>query len=210
MTYPPQPADPAMSAPKTRPGTVTFAVWLQILLAVFLIAQAVLGLLYGADAEAAVEAELESQGYAMSDLPEGTTFETGGALAFAPIVVALLLIVLALLNGTGNRAARVITWVVQPLVLICGGFIAVSQLLLATFIEAGIESGGGPEGLDAGALVDALYGAYPAWTVIVDYGVLALATIGSILVIILLATPRANAFFRKEEPQAYIPGAPPA
>jgi TRAP-type C4-dicarboxylate transport system permease small subunit len=209
MTYPPQPADDT-PASKTRPGTVTVAVWLQILLGVFLIAQAALGLLYAGDAQAAAEAELASQGYDMSDLPEGTTFESSGALALIPIAIGAALIVLALLNRVGNRPARVVTWVLQPIVLLCGGFLAVSQLFLTQFLEAGIDSGGGPDDLDVQALVDALYGAYPAWWVVIDYGAFALATIGSILVIILLATPSANAFFRKEEPQAHIPGAPPA
>ncbi|THV26175.1 hypothetical protein [Glycomyces paridis] len=197
-------------SPRTRPGVVTAAVALQILLALFLVLQSVAGLMYGADAQAAAEAELADQGYAMSDLPEGTTFEGGGAAAWAPIVFAALLVVLALLNGAGKRPARILTWVVQPLVLVCGGFLFVSQALAATFMEAGIEAGGGPEDLDAQALVDALGGVYPVWADIASYGAFALATAGSIAVIVLLAVPAANAFFRKETPQTFIPGAPPA
>ncbi|WP_030156164.1 hypothetical protein [Glycomyces sp. NRRL B-16210] len=209
MSIPPEtPTEPA--AAKTRPGAVTVAVWLQILLAVFVIAQAVTGLLYGADAQAAAEAELDAQGYSLSDLPEGTTFEFGGIALIGPVVAALLLIVLALLNGAGKRPARVITWIVQPLVLLCGGFLAFSQLLAADLLQAGIEATGGPEDLDAAALFDAVFGAYPAWAGIVDYGLFALATVGSLLVIVLLAVPASNAFFRKETPQTFIPGAPAA
>ena len=212
MTYPPAPPAPTTppAAPKTRPGSVTTAAWLQILLGLFLIAQSVVGFVYGADAADAAEAELEAQGFGMSDMPEGTTFETGGVTSFIPIVFALLLIVLAVLNNAGKRPARLITWIAQPLVLICGGFLAVSQLFLAQFIQAGIDSTGGPEDLDVQAVVDAMYGAFPAWTTFIDYGVYALATLGSIAVIILLAVPSANAYFRKEETQTYIPGAPPA
>lgn len=210
MSMPPAPPLPESQppAPRTRPGSVTTAVWLQILLAVFLIAQSIAGILYGADAQTAAEEELAAQGHAMSDLPQGTTFESTGATAYAPIAVAVLIIVLALLNGAGKRPARIITWVVQPIVLVCGGFIAVSQLFLTQFLEMGIDAEGGVEGLDVQALVDAIAGAYPAWTDIASYGALALATVGSIAVIILLAVPSANAYFRKEEPQAFIPGAP--
>lgn len=208
MSMPPPETPPP--AAKTRPGSVTAAVWIQILLAVFLIAQSVAGLLYGADAQAAAEDELAAQGHSTSDLPEGTTFESTGVAAYAPIAVAVLIIVLALLNGAGNRPSRVVTWVVQPLVLVCGGFLTVSQLFAAQFMEAGIEAAGGAEDLDVQALMDAVNGAYPAWTAVASYGVLALGTLGAIAVIILLALPPANAYFRKEEPQTFIPGAPPA
>lgn len=210
MSIPPETPAAEPAAAKTRPGAVTVAVWLQILLAVFVLAQAVTGLLYGADAQAAAEAELDAQGYSLSDLPEGTTFESGGLALIGPIVAALVLIVLALLNGAGKRPARVITWIVQPLVLLCGGFLAVSQLFAADFLQAGIEATGGPEDLDAAAVFDAVFGAYPAWASVIDYGLFTLATVGSLLVIILLAVPAANAFFRKETPQTFIPGAPSA
>lgn len=208
MSMPPPETPPP--AAKTRPGSVTAAVWIQILLAVFLIAQSVAGILYSPDSQAAAEAELADQGHSMSDLPEGTTFESTGVAAYAPIVVAVLIVVLALLNGAGNRPSRIVTWVVQPLVLVCGGFLTVSQLFMAQFMEAGIEAAGGAEGIDVQAVVDAANGAYPAWVDVVGYGVLALGTLGAIAVVILLAIPSANAYFRKEEPQTFIPGAPPA
>ncbi|MEU6249038.1 hypothetical protein [Glycomyces sp. NPDC047010] len=195
---------------KTRPGSVTFAVWLQILLALLLVVQAVAGLLYGADAQSAAEAELAAQGYAVSDLPEGTTFEGGGLNAIGPFVFAALILVLAFLNGAGNRVGRILTWIVQPLVLICGGFLAATQFFAVSFMEAGLEATGDAEGLDVQALFDAVTGAYPAWTTWVGYATFALAILGSLLVIILLAVPSANAYFRKEEPEVFIPGAPSA
>ncbi|GAA1693756.1 hypothetical protein GCM10009830_46920 [Glycomyces endophyticus] len=198
---PPQPTG------KSRPGSVSFAVWIQILLALFLAAQAVVGYLYGADAQAAAEAELEAQGYTLSDLPDGFTFEGGGVNAIAMIGFAVVLIVLALLNGAGNRVGRILTWIVQPLVLICGGFLAFGLFAGAASLDAGLEASG-TEGLDAQALIDAAYGAYPSWTAVVDYGVIALGVLGSLLVIVLLALPASNAYFRKEEPEKFIPGAP--
>jgi len=213
MSYPP-PAPPVPQAEppaaRTRPGSVTFAVWLQILLAAFLLASTVVSYLYGADSQAAAEAELQAQGVPLSDLPQGTTFEPGvGSLAFN-VVIAAGLIVLALLNAAGKRPARVITWIVQPIVLVCGAFGALSQLFLATVLEYGIENSGVESDIDVAAVVDAVYGAYPAWTDIVSYGVLALSTLGSILVIVLLAVPASNAYFAKAEPQNFIPGAPAA
>lgn len=218
MTYPPAPPPPENQSqqpptePKSRPGTVTVAVWIQILTAVFLVASAVVTLMYSADAQAAADAEIENQGYTGSDLPEGViAFEGNPISVGVPVLIALFLVALAVFNAAGKRPARVTTWVLQPIVLICGGFTAVSVLLAVPFMEAGIEAGNGPDDLDVQAIVDAALGAYPAWTSIVTYGGAALMTLGSIAVIILLAVPSANAYFRKEPPPAtYIPGAPAA
>ena len=215
MTYPPAPPPPETApagpaAPKTRPWTVTTAAVLQVLLAVFVIAQSGITLLYSSDSAHAAEAELEAQGFTGSDLPQGTSFEGNPLSVGIPGLIALFLIVLALLNAAGKRPARLITWILQPIVLICGGFTAVSAFFLATFLEAGVEAENGPDGLDVQAVVDAANGVYPAWTDIITYGVAVLVTLGSIAVIVLLAVPSANAYFRKETTQAHIPGAPPA
>ncbi|NUQ90314.1 MAG: hypothetical protein HOQ43_17865 [Glycomyces artemisiae] len=200
------------SPPKTRPGSVTLAVWLQILLALFLLAQTALSFVYGPDAADAAEDALEAQGVAMSDLPQGTSFESGpGALVFN-IVLAAILVVLALLNGAGKRPARVLTWVLQPIILVCTLAGMLSTLFLSQFLSYAFENSGDEtlEALDVDAIVDAVTGAYPSWTAVVSYGALALGILGSLLVIVLLAVPSANAYFRKEEPEKFIPGAPPA
>ncbi|MCC3763201.1 hypothetical protein K3N28_08970 [Glycomyces sp. TRM65418] len=204
------PPEAATPAKPPRPWTVTTAVVLQILLALFLVAQSAITLMYSADSAHAADAELEDQGFTGSDLPEGTSFEGDPVSVGVPVLIALFLIVLALFNAAGKRPARIVTWVVQPIVLICGGFAAVSSFFLASFLEAGIEAEGGPEDLDVQAVVDAALGVYPAWTDVVTYGAAVLATFGSIAIIILLAVPSANAYFRKPVQQTHIPGAPPA
>jgi uncharacterized membrane protein YsdA (DUF1294 family) len=192
---------------------VTTAVWLQILLAVFLVASALTNLLYGPDAQAAAEAELEAQGVDLADVPQGTlAYDQGLAPLLVTIVIALGLVVLALLNGAGKRPARIITWVVQPIVLICGAILFAGQFVGEQMMQMAVENAGSDAlaNADMGAVVDAAYGAYPAWTAIISYGVLALATLGSLAIIILLAVPSANAYFRKAQGPAHIPGAPPA
>lgn len=214
MTFPPAPPphETAPDAPKIRPWTVTTAVWLQILLGVFLVASAVTNLLYGPDAQAAAEAELEAQGVDLADVPEGIlTYDQGVGPLIVTIVVALGLVVLALLNRGGNRPARIITWIVQPIVLICGAVLFAGQFVGEQMMQMAVENAGSDAlaNADMGAVVDAAYGAYPAWTAVFSYGVLVLATLGSLVIIILLAVPSANAYFRKERAQPHIPGAPP-
>lgn len=191
---------------KPRPGVVTLAVLLQLLLAAAMAVSAVVGFLYGADANEALDAEFTAQGFYPTDLPAGSVRSgSDGAPLVVPIVVVVLLVVLALLNGGGNRVGRILTWGFQPLVLICGGFVFAGQLMRWSFDNSGDET---LEGLDVQQLVEASYNAYPGWSVIVDWAVILLATLGSLPVIILLAVPAANDFFRKQEPSTYIPGAP--
>ncbi|WP_157930440.1 hypothetical protein [Glycomyces xiaoerkulensis] len=209
MTNPPQ-ADQR----KPRPGTVTLAVWLQLLLAVGMAVSTITGFVYGADADQALVDELERQGTDVGELPEEygvteQTFEPAGADLILPLVIVAGLVLLALFNLAGNRVTRILTWVFQPLVLICGGFVLALQVFLANFMQMGFDAADPPIDLDAQALVDAAMDAYPAWATWVDYAVFALATLGSLLVIILLAVPASNAYFRKEEAPPDIPGAPP-
>ncbi|MCH7230324.1 hypothetical protein L0U85_05560 [Glycomyces sp. L485] len=206
MSTTPQPMEK-----KPRPGSVTVAVWLQLLLAAALAVSAVVGFVYGSKANDAFEAELADQGFDIAEIPGNTANFGGGAgdLVFALVIVALL-VVLAMLNAAGNRVGRILTWIFQPLVLICGAFLFAGQLFLAQFLQFAFDSSPNEDlqEVDVEALVDAVYGVYPGWSVLVDWVVVALATLGSILVIILLAVPSANAYFRKEAPTTYIPGAP--
>lgn len=198
---------------KARPGTVTFAVTLQILLALFLAVSSVLAFVYGPEADQAFEDELARQGFEVADLPENSArFDSGAAGLIMMLVVVAILLVLAFFNGAGNRVTRILTWVLQPLVLLCGGFIFAGQLFMAQFLQWGLDNSGDSdlEALDAQSLVDAAYDVYPSWTVVIDWSLVALATLGSLLIIILLAVPSANRFFRKDEPEKYIPGAPQA
>ncbi|WP_155830310.1 hypothetical protein [Glycomyces tenuis] len=203
-----KPSPPMEKQP--RPGAVTFAVVLQLLLAAAMAATAVLTMLYGADAQEAYEAELNAQGVDVDTLPAGSTSFGGGSNLVFPIVVIVILVVLALLNAAGNRVGRILTWVFQPLVLICGGFVFASALFGEQLTQWAFDNSGDEtlESLDAGQLLEAAYNAYPGWSVVVDWATVLLTTLGSLLVIILLAVPAANAYFRKEAPPTYIPGAP--
>lgn len=52
--------------------------------------------------------------------------------------------------------------------------------------------------IDVRAVMDAAMAAFPAWFPVNVYARFFLATLGSLLVLILLAVPRANSHFRKE------------
>jgi hypothetical protein len=68
----------------------------------------------------------------------------------------------------------------------------------ARFLESAFKNSGDATlaAIDVQAFVDAATGAYPAWFPYVVNARFALTTLGSLLVIILLAVPSANAYFR--------------
>jgi hypothetical protein len=84
-------------------------------------------------------------------------------------------------------------------VLVLGGLIVMpGEVFTVRYVEAGFRRSGDPDvrGMDVAAFVDAARDAYPGWMrllIVVRFG---LATLGSLLVVVLLATPAANAYFR--------------
>jgi hypothetical protein len=72
------------------------------------------------------------------------------------------------------------------------------QVFTARFLASAFKNSGDAAlaGLNAQAFVDAATGAYPAWFPYVVIARFVLATLGSLLITILLAVPSATAYFR--------------
>ncbi|SDD30396.1 hypothetical protein [Glycomyces harbinensis] len=179
-----------------RPTAVTLAVIAQILAAVSIVIGAVVGYVYGAEVETAYERELAEQTGGAEVAPGSTGFDFWdfdgvGDLMMVFVLVGFL-VVLTALNGAGNRAGRVLTWILQPLVFVFGAFIF-------TRLMQGYDLGGRVAELDARALAAAAFAAAPPWSIAVGWATAA-STIGSLAIILLLAAPSANAFFRKPRP----------
>ncbi|QSB06837.1 hypothetical protein [Natronoglycomyces albus] len=208
MSYPPQPQQPGMAMPKTRPGTVLVASVIQILTGVLLIINQLIAQMFSQDAVAALHSELERQlgsNYTQANRDEiNQSFDMGATDLIVPLILAAGLIVLGLLNLRGARPARIVSWVIQPLVMICGALLLVATLAMETVMETMVEG----TGVDGGAILNAYTDAMPGIYLPLNYIALTLASLGSLLVIILLALPASNQFFRKEPPQQNIPGAP--
>ena len=181
------------------PGSVTLAAVLQVLLAATFLIMPALVYRYGADAQAAAEAEVVRQGFPAAVLARNHVHFNEGALGLAlPVAIALSLVALALLNVAGNGAGRIGSWILQPILLVAGGLIMSRQVLAVQFLESAFKGSGDPTlaGINVKAFADAAAGASPAWFPYVVKTRFALATLGSLLVIILLAVPSASAHFR--------------
>jgi hypothetical protein len=111
---------------------------------------------------------------------------------------AVGLVVLAVLNLAGNPAGRIGSWIFQPLLLIAGVLIPSRQVFTARFLASAFKNSDDATlaGINVEAFIDAATGAYPAWFPYVVSARFALATLGSLLIILLLAVPSANAYFR--------------
>jgi hypothetical protein len=182
-----------------RPGSVTLAAVLQLLLAATFVIMPALVYLYGARAQAAAEAEVARQGYPADVLARNhVNFGEGAVGLVVAVAIAGTLVVLASLNLAGNPAGRIGSWILQPLLFIAGVLILSRQVFTARFLGSAFGSSGDARlaGIDVKAFVDAAADAYPGWFPYVVSARFVLATLGSPLIIVLLAVTSANAWFR--------------
>jgi hypothetical protein len=183
----------------SRPASVTLAAVLQLLLAATFLIMPTLAYLYGARAQAAAEAEVMRQGFPADVLARNNVhFGEGAVGLLLAVAIAVGLVALAALNLAGSPAGRIGSWILQPLLLITGGLILSRQVFAARFLASAFKNSGDATlaGIDVQAFVDAAAGAYPAWFPYVVSARFVLATLGSLLIIGLLAVPAASAYFR--------------
>jgi hypothetical protein len=119
---------------ESRPGSVTLAVVLQLLLAATFLIMPTLAYLYGARAQATAEAEVARQGFPGDVLARNhVNFGEGAVGLVLAVAIALGLVALAVLNLVGNPAGRIGSWILQPLLLIAGVLILSRQVFTARF-----------------------------------------------------------------------------
>ncbi|WP_205326256.1 DUF2127 domain-containing protein [Glycomyces sp. YM15] len=200
MAYPPAPQYPQSPppGPKTRPGSVTVVVWTQILTAVMLVASGIAMFSVMSAVEDTVteqllsDPELADSGLTADNVSSLMTF-TFALIAGVYVVMAVFYLVLALLVNKGKRPARILSWILSGIGLLCCGIGGlVGQLGSMTANVNGQEY--------QDEATQAIEDATPAWVTAIDWITLILLIVGSLVIIILLAVPASNEFFRKDEP----------
>lgn len=196
---------PSPAAPRVRPPTVTIAGWLLYLAAALEVVSMVVALSQmNAIADATEEAW---QGFDGADAARTATIVgTTVGVALAALFAAGF-IVLAIFNNRGKNASRITTWVIGGIGLCCGTF-----GLIANAAGNSLNFGGGgddaPDQEDVQRLIDE---AVPSWYEPITITVGLLVVLSLLAVVILLALPPSNEFFRKQEPVWQPPpGYPPA
>lgn len=169
---------------------------LQLLLTVPFLISPTVAKRYGAEAQAAAEAEIERQGFPARVLAENRVTFTSGAVVggVLPVAIALVLATLAVLNLRGSRIGRIGTFVFQPLVLLAGGTVIAGQVFAVQFVEFAFAKSGDVtlERIDVRAVMSAAMEAFPGWLPINVWARFVLATLGSLLVLVLLASRSAS------------------
>jgi hypothetical protein len=144
---------------------------------------------------------------AYANVENGDTTATAvSATIYVTVVVYLLaaagLVVLARFDLRGANGARIATWIVGGVgVLCCGSGILIGRLASGVGTNTSAEMQ---------AANDKVRAAYPSWLFPTQTTVTVLALLGLILVIILLALPASAAYFRPAVAQQPAdPGLPP-
>jgi hypothetical protein len=191
-TYPASPyATPPGPAPRGRPITVTIASYL----------------LYGAAALEVITAimSLSTVGRTydvVRDAYAGTADGSGIAdvvLASAIVGAAINVLlaagfaVLGALDSRGKNPARIVTWVVGGLSVCCSGIGLGGQAAISTTYTSTDPSGN----LSQSQLNQSINDALPQWYRPVTLTLAAITLLAILAVIVLLALPASNAFFRK-------------
>ena len=202
MTVPSYPGYPgAAPAPKKRPTIVTVAMYLLFLGAFLELVIAIVGFsVYPKISDAIKEA------YAGTDVEGAEDLVAVSSIIGAVInlLFAAGLAVLGFLDGRGRFVARIITWIVGGLSLCCVGGGLGSNALVSS-VNSTDTTTGGPSSAE---VQERLRAALPSWYEGTNVTLSVVLLLAMLAVIILLALPASNEFFRKRPAgfDPYYPG----
>ena len=189
-----------MSADRNRPTGVTIAAVLHFAVSLAFASIPFVGLVYGADVQAAAEAEVARQGQDPNLLAaNGLAFDEHGVAIWAPFAIAAAIAAIGALLLAGKRIARVLSFIALPLVLAGNALILASNAAATEKVQALFDASGDAavRSLDAAAILDAAFAAYPDWLPALEGIRFAVVVAGCVLGVILLALRPARAYFRK-------------
>lgn len=207
MAYPPAPP-PQYPPPesKQRPGAVTAVVWMMYLTAISLIISGIGSFVIQGEVKEGVEQALQEEGQTITgevqDTIDMTVLFLFVIIATISLIWAAFYFILALTNSRGSQASRVLTWILAGITLLCCG--------LGTLFEQTADFAVDDTAVDVeDQVADSVAEATPMWLSINEFVLMALTIAGSIAIIVLLALPASNQFFRKQPPPNTIPGHQP-
>ncbi|SEF85510.1 hypothetical protein SAMN05444920_101852 [Nonomuraea solani] len=180
------------------PVSVVIASVLQFLLAATFMIMSIAVHTHGGRAQRAAEAVLARHGLPGDVLARHRIkFEETITELLFPVSIAVVMTVLGVLTLAGSGPGRIASWVAAGLMTTAGAAVMVSQMFAEKVVAAVFRRSADPavRDLDAAAVVGAARAALPAWASAMIVIRFLLATLGSILVIVLLATPAASAYF---------------
>jgi hypothetical protein len=184
--------------PARRPAVVTAAAATMISMAAAGLAYAVFGLagMGGVVDRYRQAAEATGASAGAVDVLANLAWGTVITAAVLAVIVGLLLTALAFGNLRGSSGARIATWFVSGLGLLCGVF-----SLFAVLMQAALTWNVSDDRVTE-ELTRALTDAYPAWWFALGGMVATGQVLGYLVVALLLALPAAHPYFRERQPIA--------
>ncbi|GAA0564491.1 hypothetical protein GCM10010172_54940 [Paractinoplanes ferrugineus] len=202
---------PDSPAARPRPTVVTAASYLLYLVAVLEVISAIIAFsIIGTVSDALKDVYA---GTALSDSSETiikASYSVGAVLA---LLLAAGFAILGYFDGRGKNGARITTWVIGGIALCCFGA-GLGGNAVSSSLGGSSGTTGGPTSDEVQRRVE---DALPSWYTPVSTAVSVISLLALLAVIILLALPKSNEFFRKQpatgwDPQAGYPpypGQPP-
>lgn len=199
-----------MTPVRRRPAPVTLAWSLLLLVSCLLLveAAALVGFMGGLREEvhrSATEAGLDEFG---AEMLGPFAIGTAVVLTAVTVIAAAVLFTLALLVRSGNFVGRILTWVAAGLSLTCSTC-SLGTGRSATYSGLGEVHGTTSDSTGRYEFARRLPELYPAAYQYLSLAAGLIIIVSLILVIILLALPAANAYFRRQRTQPAYPGQPP-
>jgi hypothetical protein len=185
---------------KTRPGVVQAAVWLMWAVVALSLLSVVLSFIPLSELEQALDEFYAEHPELQNDA--ATAIGEIGGLSLT-VIIAAAFAVLAIFVAKGSQPARITTWVVGGIVTLCQACGLISSLAAPALLNS-VPTGGDPNAELALEQARIVAENTPTWYTVLGNGVLLLTVLATLIAIILLATPKANDYFRKEE-EIWIP-----
>jgi len=183
-------------ASRRRPGTVTAAGYVMLFTAALLVA---ISIVVFVTASPVVDAARKAY---TAPPPKPDQVAAGVQLLFTVVAVIFLVVavgqvLLGLFSLRGSKVARILTWIVDGLAVLCFG--CLGTLALG---RANTSTGTGTpnqDGVDPVKFSHAVADAFPSWSGPAFGALLAIIELCLIVAILLLALPTSHPFFRKEQ-----------
>ncbi|HEX6682870.1 MAG TPA: hypothetical protein VF062_08755 [Candidatus Limnocylindrales bacterium] len=190
-----------MTEPSQRPTAIKIVAAAHLLIGLAFLTVPLLGLLYGQEVQAAADAEVVRQGLPVSVLADNNlSFRESGIAIAIPVVIALALAALGLWMLTARRAARIVSLIVMPLIILANAAIVVSNASAVTALQTMFDQSNDANlsRLNAQSLFDATLAAYPDWLPLLTNARNTVVFGCSLLIIVLLTMRSARAYFRTQ------------
>jgi hypothetical protein len=164
----------------------------QLLLAATFFIIPVVAQRYGDQAQQAAEKAVADQALGTEKdflLSHGIKFSESGLEMLLPFGIATLLTVIGLLNLSQAAIGRTLTWVIEPLLLVVVGYVTGAQVFTTWYLKRAFEKVEDERlrQVNIEAFLQAAVRAFPAWLRPLQVFRFGLATLGSIVVMLLLA-----------------------